>query len=52
MADQPDSATTIRLDPDLMEEAKRFAAKEERSLNSLVRIALRHYMARRGDVGR
>jgi predicted HicB family RNase H-like nuclease len=36
----------LRLPPDLYEEAKKRAAEEDRSLNQLIRVALRDYLAR------
>ena len=45
--------TTIRLDDDLLAEAKELAARTRRSLNSVIEDALRESLARRrGQAGR
>jgi hypothetical protein len=44
--------TTVRLDPDLMEAAKRFALESGRTLTALIEDALRETLARARPVGR
>jgi hypothetical protein len=38
---------TLRIEPDLLTEARRVAASESRTLNSVIEEALREFLARR-----